>query len=236
MLNETWTSEESDVAINGVEHIFLNRTEKKAGTKRNSGGLIIYIRSELFDNNTFLKCENDDIIWLKLKDNVISDKPTYICLCYVLPARTTRNSMVDNSVFDRFMDTVVEYERIQPKSSFIICGDMNARTREMPEYVIDDTQQYIPLPVDYVLDDEIPPRVSQDKSGSNSNGQQLLEFYKQTSLRIANGRCGTDSPVGDLQVGGQSVVDYVLVSRDLLKMVETFEVGDPNILSDHSLI
>ena len=35
---------------------------------------------------------------------------------------------------------------------------------------------------------------------------------------------------------GQNVVDYVLVSRDLLKMIETFEVGDPSILSDHSLI
>ena len=239
MLNETWTSEESNVAINGFEHIVLNRSEKKAGTKRNSGGLIVYIRSELFDNNTFLKCENDDIIWLKLKDNVISNKPTYICLCYVLPAGTTRNSMVDNSVFDRLLDTVVEYESIQPESSFIICGDMNARTREMPDYVIDDTQQHIPLPVDYVLDDEIPPRVSQDKNGSNSNGQQLLDFCKQTSLRIANGRCGTDSSVGDFTCTtsrGQSVVDYVLVSRDLLKMVETFEVGDPNILSDHSLI
>ena len=85
MLNETWTSEESDVA-NGFEHIVLNRTEKKAGTKRNSGGLIVYIRSKLFDNNMFLNFENDVIIWLKLKDNIISDKPTYICLCYVLPA------------------------------------------------------------------------------------------------------------------------------------------------------
>ena len=29
---------------------------------------------------------------------------------------------------------------------------------------------------DYVLDDEITPRVSQDKNGFNSNGQQLLDF------------------------------------------------------------
>ena len=38
MLNETWTSDENDVSINGFEHIILNRTEKKTGTKRNSGG------------------------------------------------------------------------------------------------------------------------------------------------------------------------------------------------------
>ena len=90
--------------------------------------------------------------------------------------------MVDTSVFDRLLDTVAEYESIQPDSCSIICGDMNARTREMPDYVIDDTQQHIPLPDDYVLDDEITPRVSQDKNGFNSNGQQLLDFCKQTSL------------------------------------------------------
>ena len=239
MLNETWTSDEDVVSINGFDHIILNQTEKKAGTKRNSGGLIVYIRSELFDNNTFLKCENDDIIWLKLKDNLISDKPTYICLCYVLPAGTTRNSMVDSSVFDRLLDTVAEYGNNEPDSCFIICGDMNARIREMPDYVIDDTEQHIPLPDDYVIDDGIAPRVSQDKNGSNSNGQQLLDFCKQTSLIIANGRCGADSLIGDFTCTtsrGQSVVDYVLLSRHLLKQIETFEVGYPNILSDHSLV
>ena len=157
LLTECWTSDDSDVAIDGFEHIILNRTEKKAGTKRNSGGLIVYIRSEYFDNKTFVKCENDDIIWIKLKDNVISDKPTYIALCYVLPTGTTRTTMVEESVFDRLLDNVVECESKHPETSFNICGDMNARTREMPDYVINDTLQHIPLPDDYVLDEEILP-------------------------------------------------------------------------------
>ena len=239
LLTECWTSEDSDVVIDGFEHIILNRTEKKAGTKRNSGGIIVYIRSEYFDNKTFVKCENDDIIWIKLKDNVISDKPTYIALCYVLPAGTTRTTIVEESVFDRLLDTVVECESKHSEASFIICGDMNARTREMPDYVIHDTLQHIPLPDDYVLDEEILPRVSQDKNGFNSNGQQLLDFCKQTSLRIANGRSGADRLIGNFTCTtsrGQSVVDHVLMSRHLLQLVDTFDVGDPNILSDHSLI
>ena len=118
---------------------------------------------------------------------MISDKPTNIALCHVLPAGTTRTTMVEESVFDRLLDTVVECESKHSEASFIICGDMNARTREMPDYVINDTLQHIPLPGDYVLDEEILPRVSQDKNGFNSNGQQLLDFCKQTSLRIANG-------------------------------------------------
>ena len=32
---------------------------------------------------------------------------------------------------------------------------------------------------------------------------------------------------------GQSVVDYILVSNELLDTVSSFSVADPNILSDH---
>ena len=61
---------------------------------------------------------------------------------------------------------------------------------------------------------------------------------RETSL-IANGRCGADRLIGDFTCTtsrGQSLVDYVLVSRCLLKQIEMFEVRDPNILSDHSLV
>ena len=40
LLTETWTSDLCDVSIDGFDHIVLNRTEKKPGTRRNSGVLI----------------------------------------------------------------------------------------------------------------------------------------------------------------------------------------------------
>ena len=66
LLNETWTSDLCDVSIEGFEHMVLNRTEKKPGTKRNSGGLVVYIKSELFDEKTLVKFDGDDQIWFKL--------------------------------------------------------------------------------------------------------------------------------------------------------------------------
>ncbi|MCG8032789.1 MAG: hypothetical protein JAZ03_11525 [Candidatus Thiodiazotropha taylori] len=80
--------------------------------------------------------------------------------------------------------------------------------------------------------------ISQDKM-LNSNGTALLDFCKQTNLRILNGRFGSDKNIGKFTCHthrGESVVDYVLASTDLLPLVRDFSIGDPNILSDHSKV
>ena len=67
----------------------------------------------------------------------------------------------------------------------------------------------------------------------------LLDFCKQTPLRIVNGRFGSDKLIGSYTCTtskGQSLVDYVLASRSVLTKIESFDVGEPNILSDHHLI
>ena len=68
--------------------------------KRDSGGIIIYVKSELYNRNMLVKTDSDDIIWLKFAPGVISDKPLYLCLCYVLPSGTSRQPVVKTSVFD----------------------------------------------------------------------------------------------------------------------------------------
>ena len=63
----------------------------------------------------------------------------------------------------------------------------------------------------------------------------LLELFKQTSLRIANGRYGSDKVVGNFTCTtsrGQSLVDYVLPSKHILNKIDSFDVCEPNILSN----
>ena len=81
-------------------------------------------------------------------------------------------------------------------------------------------------------------RVSEDK-GYNRYGSQMLDFCKETGLRIINGRVGKDKGIGKcLYVGsaGKSVVDYVIASQCLFSAIDTFEVSDPNILNDHCMV
>ena len=98
------------------------------------------------------------------------------------------------------------------KCNFLICGDLNARTGELPDYVEYDNLHILDiLPDDYVVDTPIP-RLSEDKA-CNEYGQDLLQFCKNTGMRIINGRLGDDAGVGRftcVKGNGRSVIDYVL--------------------------
>ena len=105
----------------------------------------------------------------------------------------------------------------------------------MKDFVDADNSRHVyALPGDYSAD-KVLPRSSKD-SKLNANGSLLIDFCRQTGLRIANGRVGSDSVVGEctyVGTGRSSLVDYVLVSEDLLQCFDEFTVHDPNPYYDH---
>ena len=153
MFNETWTSEMSNIDVENFEYFALHRTQRKLNAKRDSGGIIIYVNSELYNSKMLVKTDCDDIIWLKFEPGVFSENTLYLCLCYVLPAGTSRQTIVETSVFDRISDDVAFFQSNHNESdcSFIICGDMNARIKDIPDMVLDDNYAHLPLPDDYII-------------------------------------------------------------------------------------
>ena len=96
LLTETWLGDEACVQVNGYRPFQLNRTVKKHNAKRESGGLIAYIREELVTDDTLYMMDSDDIIWLRLKGRLF-DQPDdiFFCLCYNVPEGSSRQGLLD---------------------------------------------------------------------------------------------------------------------------------------------
>lgn len=62
LFTETWLSEMFNADVHGFTSFILNRTEKLKGAKRNSGGLIIYVKSMLKNHVEFVKNVEDCLI------------------------------------------------------------------------------------------------------------------------------------------------------------------------------
>lgn len=165
---------------------------------------------------------------------------TFICLCYNVSEWSSRQGLIDNvNIFNRISDQMVHRRNItNSMCDFMVCGDINARSSNFADYVEDDTAEHIHvLPDDYLVDTPLM-RASEDK-GFTRYGSQLLDFCKETGLRIANGRVGKDKGIEKYTfVGstGKSVVDFIMVSQCFFPYFNNFEVDDPNILSDHCMI
>ena len=65
LLTETWTDDFSDISVNNFEHFVLNRKDIKPGSRRNSGGIILYLRNNLVSTDTLVFTSEDDFLWVK---------------------------------------------------------------------------------------------------------------------------------------------------------------------------
>ena len=185
--------------------------------------------------------DSDDVLWLKLDGSLFNlSVDVFLCLVYNVPEGSSRQGLLDNiNLFDGLSDHMVHINNLtNNRCQFLVCGDFNARTSDFPDYVQDDNEDHIHvLPDDYSTDTPLK-RVSEDR-GFNRYGSELLDFCKQTGLRILNGRAGVDGNVGKCTyVGssGRSLVDYVIASQQIFSLIDTFVVSDPNILTDHCAV
>ena len=52
LFTETWTDDSSDLNVNDFEYFVLNRKLVKANSRRNSGGIAVYVRNKFVSNDT----------------------------------------------------------------------------------------------------------------------------------------------------------------------------------------
>ena len=238
-LTETWGSDVIDFSVNGFIHYNVNRNEMTKNTTRRSGGVIIYIREKFVKDDTFILNYNDSHIWIKLEGQFFNlENDLYMCVCYIVPDNSGRNAFIDSNIYDVFLDNMIYINNLtNGNCNYMYLGDFNSRIGNLCDFVTSENISHMEnlLPDDYSIDTELP-RQTKDKI-VNSNGHFLIDFLKESGLRIVNGRvCGDEGSFTFIGSRGSSLIDYCIVNPELLNSFTSFYVHAPNILSDHCLM
>ena len=238
LLNETWSNDTYDLDLPGYNYKAIHRSKKRPGTVKDSGGLIVYYKTELDKAIEIVNNFEDHLLWIKLDGQYFHwATDLLVCLCYTVPRSSSRQDLIETHVFDQINNDLADFHgRYGDNCQYMIVGDMNARTGEYKDYVDHDELNYIPVPEDYEVDEDVPARVSCDKKAPDEFGYKLLDLCKTCSLRIVNGRIGSDKGIGNytsVNSRGKSVIDYVLCKPDMFKWFCEFKIHDVCEWSDH---
>ena len=135
------------------------------------------------------------------------DQVLYICACYLPPAASSRGDK-SHEFFDILKQQILHF---QDKGEILICGDFNARIRNLN----DNLENTEPVPQRENLDTVI-----------NSHGRQLVDFLRDCDMVTLNGRLSRDMDnFTVLSTLGRSVVDYILVQSNCFGNYSNFEVA-----------
>ena len=190
--------------------------------------LLLFIHKRIWENVEILNSTDmEDRIWIKLQNK---QKYIFICFCYMPP----QGSTISCNRTSEWGSLEREIVKFSLDGNLIICGDLNARTGTMCDYIESDSEMPQNSPLTYIVDQDYP-RVSQDLS-VNTQGRCLLDLCIGSRLRILNGRHKGDSSgkYTCYTPNGCSVVDYVIVSADIQHLISKFSIHPLTMYSDHS--
>ena len=177
--------------------------------------------------------------WFLLKKDFFGfNADIYVCWVYFPPRNSTYNTNCVNN-HDLFEQINVDMTQHSKHGKILICGDINARTgNNEPDFILNDDSSYIPLSENYLQDNSLECRISQDKV-IDARGRDLLDLCVESQMRILNGRTfgDTQGMFTSYKYNGSSVVDYMITSESLLSQILYFNVSlNKPRLSDHSKI
>ena len=233
-ITETHASERTKLDIPGFRVKSIVR-KKSQRAKRYSGGIAFAVREELEENIEVINSDSENIMWVKIK-RFGSPKHLMLGIVYISPITSTYTQNVLGNPYRTW--EILGEEIAQYKTQFDIClvGDFNARTSSLDDYIMNDDDKYVSLPVNYACDSQLGKRTNIDVYESCAFGSQLLDLCKMSEMRIINGRKLGDS-AGKMTChrwNGSSVVDYIVADKTIYPLIQTFQVLDLlEQISDH---
>ena len=153
---------------------------------RPSGGLPLLVRKSIFRCVSIVFSDSYHI-WCKIiKTRFGWDHDLFICFIYIPPSSSTLMRTGRALSFETLQSECAQYER---NGWVLLCGDFNARTNDVNDYSEnDELDDYLPIDVNYLPDQQLDKRLTKDFYPINANGTAFTEFCKSSGYRIMNGR------------------------------------------------
>ena len=133
-LVESWTTKKSSIELDGYKtltHSFRRAVNRRA--KRAGGGVIIYIKEELFKGVKLVKNAQDCIVWLKLDKIYFGlEKDIYLGLTYIVPENSPIHALYDVDLFQTLEEDVFFFSE---KGDVFLTGDLNARSGNKRDFI-----------------------------------------------------------------------------------------------------
>lgn len=219
-LVETWTDSQSPQPnLNDMFLVtLLNATKKGASKGRKSAGIALYAKNGIKVSLVKTVCTCPNTIAVKNGNTI------YVAV--YRPPVGSKYFLED--FFDSLGNLINEVSALKSVETTIVLGDFNARTADG----IDGFECEKNCGMGLIIEPS-KERRSRDKV-INKDGENMLDFCRQTGLRIVNGRSESD-PQGDitfLSPQGQSLIDYCLIDSDSFDRVLDFKIGN-SVRSHH---
>ena len=180
--------------------------------------------------------DTEGFLWFLLEKSLFQlENDIFLCGTYIPPNNTTPTITKKMDYFGKLNEMLIKYK---DKGDILIMGDLNARTGNE-----DGLYEKLRKQLNHLLPDIEETTLETGNSCScdakvNTSGRKSLTICSSHSLELANGQTPGDR-LGNVTCFNNmraSVVDYLVLSRPLMKNITNFKVLPPNFHSKHAPI
>ena len=135
-LYESWSNSCSDIDFSGYLSFNFLRKFQHEKSRRNSGGIVVYIKEELLNGIAIVKNHYDTIIWVKQDHTFfnISDD-FYICGTYIWGIDSPVYNTLNVDLFEILENDITYFSEF---GKVFVTGDLNSIVGNKCDYIVHD--------------------------------------------------------------------------------------------------
>ena len=212
---------------------FVSPAKKLSHHGRRSGGVIVLVRNVLMRYVKQIEVDYDNVIILEVSKELLgTDANVFVVNTYLNPPNSPFYDTCDYdngiAMLEQCLLSILEKNE---DDSFILCGDLNARTgSKVPSYFDFASSCFEAVGGNFWLDNDTSNDLSSKRCSrdiqANEYGHNFLVLCSSFDLCILNGACDgdTDGQYTYISTAGNSVIDCFIISRSLASLPKAMQV------------